>query len=630
MTCGSCGKRLRYGIRVFECACTLGGNKKMTTGNNALLITLLLWISVPAAAEDPIEKVDTAVQLFQSGKPDSAAVLLYDTVDLIGDRNERVRALYYLAQSLGQLGRVGEKVQCLTLAGSLSPTAPYADRVRLAHADVLLKTGNVNGCLALTQEFFSSYRESPFLPDMLSLAGEAFYLKEEWLKAYNAYNEITKNHPDSPAALEAAVKEGICLYRLNLVSGAIARLEKSLAEHPKAGSADEALYFLGLSYERTGQYQPAADALKKLTIDHPSCPNIIEAFFHLGKNQFDTGKYAEAENAFMNYLDNAGRSAPSYDDALFYLERIAYRKGYYKSETEIAEHFVARNPTSRLAPRLLLDLARYYRLSNEPERAIEKYRILMSAHPRSDFADSAIFYAADTYIAMNRREDAVLFLKETAYRRGGRGRGQVAYYKLGQISEEWMFHDDAIAWYDSSVALGGSAELSARSLMGIARCYVAVNRWLDASRTYELILKTYPGASSRPDVYLSLAEVYYLMGRLYDAVQTAKEGLRFAQGKKRTDLLSFLADAYEYIDTDQSIQYYWSIWSNTANPMTTRTEALLKIGDIHARKGDRKSAVEAYGRVMSVETDSLSIRKALKKLDELGEFPDTQDSTKPQ
>jgi len=332
----------------------------------------------------------------------------------------------------------------------------------------------------------------------------------------------------------------------------------------------------------------------------------------------------------MNYLDNARRSDTTYDEALLYLDRIAYRKGYYSSEMDIAEHFVTKNPTSRLAPRLLLDLARYYRLSNEPEQAIVKYRIIMSAHPRSDFADSAMYYTADTFISMNRLEDAVAFLRETAYRRGNRGMSQAAYFKLGQLSEERMLHDAAIAWYDSSAALGGSTDLTARGLVGIARCYMAVNRWLDASRTYERILRSYPNAPFRADTYLSLAEVYYLMGRLFDSVQSAKDGLRFAQGKKKTDLLEFLADAYEYIDIDQSLQYYWSIWSNTVNSTATRTEALLKIGDMYARKGDRKSAIQAYGRVMSGEADSLSIRRAQKKLDELGELADTPDTTKPQ
>lgn len=603
---------------------------KITSGNSTLLIALFLSLAVPAAAEDPIGKVDTAIQLIQSGKPDSAAVLLYDTVDLIGDRNERVRALYYLAQALGQLGRVGEKIQYLTLAGGLSPTAQFADKVRYAHAEVLLKTGNVNGCLALTQEFFTSHHDSPLIPDMLSLAGEGFFLKGEWLKAYTAFSEITKNFRDSPAFDEAAVKEGVCLYKLNLVSGALDRLEKYLAENPKGGSAAETLYYLGLSYERTGQSQLAVGALKKLTLEHPSYPNTIDAFYHLGKNLFDTGKYTESENAFLNYLDNARRSEPAYDDALFFLERIAYRKGYYTSEMEIAEHFVAKNPMSRLAPRLLLELAWYYRLSSEPERAIEKYRFIMSARPRSDFADSALSYAADTFISVNRMEDAVAFLRETVYRKGSRGMAQAAYFKLGQLREERMYYDDAIAWYDSSVALGGSADLTVKGFMGIARCYMAVNRWLDASRTFEHILRTYPNATSKTDTYLSLAEVYYLMGRLYDSVQTAKEGLRFAQGKKKTDLLAFLAEAYEYIDSDQSLQYYWSIWFNTANPAATRTEALLKIGDIYARKGDRKSAVEAYGRVMSVDSDSLSIRKAREKIEELEELPETTDTSKPQ
>jgi tetratricopeptide (TPR) repeat protein len=603
---------------------------KILLRTNALLIAAFFSIAAPAAALDPIERVESAVRLFQAGKPDSAAVILYDTVDLIGNTDERVKALYFLAQSLGQLGRIGEKIQYLSLADSLSRSAPYADEVRCAYAEVLLSTGNENGCLAIAQEFFTSHRESPLMPDMLSLAGDALSAKGEWLKAYNAYSDLSKNFPDSFAAVDGPVKEGICLFRLNLYSGAIERFEQYMADHQKGDGAGNALYYLGISREKTGQYRLAADALKKLTIECPSSPFLIDAFYHLGKNLFEAGDYAEAENAFMNYLDNSRRSDSSYDEALLYLERIAYRKGYYTSESEIAEHFAAKNPSSRLAPRLLLDVARYYRLSGEPERAIEKYRSIMNTHPQSDLADSAMFYAADTYISMNRREEGAAFLREAAYRRSDRGDGRAAYFKLGLMNEENGLYDDAIAWYDSSVALGGSTDVSVRSLIGVGRCYLAVNHWLDASRTYERILKTYPGASSRADVYLSLAEVYYLMGRLFDSVQTARDGLRIAQGSRKTELLSFLADAYEYIDADQSIQYYWSIWSNTANPSLTRTEAILKIGDIYARKGDRKSAAEAYTRVLSVDADSLTVRKARKKIDDLNALDTISDTSKSQ
>ncbi len=198
------------------------------------------------------------------------------------------------------------------------------------------------------------------------------------------------------------------------------------------------------------------------------------------------------------------------------------------------------------------------------------------------------------------------------------------------LGEEMQLPDEAIAWYDSAVAVGASSDLTVRSLMGVARCYHEVNRWLDSSRTYERILKSYPNTPQRADVHYSLAGVYYLMGRVNDAIQTARDGLRFAKGKRKTDMLVFLADVYEYIDPDQSIRYYSDIWSDIGNSPETRAEALLKIGDIFMRKGDRKSALEAYARIINSATNSPYREKALKRLDEITGSTDLPDSSKPQ
>ncbi|MHB9028493.1 MAG: tetratricopeptide repeat protein [Candidatus Latescibacterota bacterium] len=593
-------------------------------------MSLFLLCSGPVFASDPTETIDTAVLALQTGKPDSAAALLYDVVDGVVNRQEQVRAMFYLAQALGKLGRTDEKIQYLTRAAEIDSSAAYADDVQLAYAETLLEAGNINGSISITQQFLQSYPGSPLMPEMLYLVGNAHLAGSEWLKAFNAFSEIIKSYPDTPAAREAVLKEGVCLYRLQLISGAIDRLEKYLGDAHKGTAGDEALYYLGLSYEDAGRFEHAARSFRKLVLNYPSYSGIIDAYYRLGKSLFEAGMFDESENAFHNYIENAPKTAISHDQALFYLERISFHKGRYSSENEIAENFVSKYPASRLAPKLLLDLARLYRLSDEPERANEKYETILSRHARSEYADSALFYHADTYVAMNRPDQAVAFLSEHAHMRRNPVRAQASYLKLGMLGEEMQLPDAAMAWYDSAVTVGASPNLTVRALLGVARCYHDVNRWLDASRTYERILRVYPNTPHRADAHYSLAGVYYLMGRVTDAVQTAKEGIRFAKGKRKTDLLVFLADVYEYQDVDQSIRYYQDIWSDIGNSMETRAEALLKIGDISMRKGDRKSAAEAYARIVNGATNSPYREKALKKLGEISGSADTPETSKPQ
>ncbi len=595
-----------------------------------VLVGILVLGAGPVSASNPAELIDTAVRALQGGSPDSAAVLLYDLADTVEDRPERVRAIYYLGQALEQLGRTDESIQCYIRAAETDSTAPYADDAFFAHARLLLSTGNRNGCISMAQAFFRSNPDSPLLPEMLFLTGKAYLDGGEYLKAFNAFSEIGRISPGTPAAREASVQESVCLYRLQLISGAVERLEKYLAESPRGHSVDEALYYLGLAFQDTGRPERAAWAFRRLTLEYPAYPRTMEAYYRLGESLFQAGRYTEAENAFQNFIENSDSDIPLYDEALFFLERVAFRKGEYSTETDIAENFIAKHPSSRLVPRLLLDLARFYRLSGEPEQAVGKYQAVLSLHPRAALADSALFYAADTYVAMEREDRAIAFLSEMTRRRRNPGRVQASYLKLGMISEDLGHHDHAIAWYDSAVTIGASPDLTVRSLMGIARSYRDVNRWLDASKTYERILRNYPGTPRRGDVHYSLAGVYYLMGRLTDSIQTARDGLRYAKGKRRTDMLVFLADVYEYVDLDQALRYYSDIWSDIGNSTETRAEALLKIGDISLRRGDRKTAAESYARIINGEVDSPYREKALRKLDELDEEEDSPSTSKAQ
>jgi TolA-binding protein len=591
---------------------------------------LLILFSVPASAYDLTERIDIAAIFLQTGKPDSAAVLLYDIVDGMQNKNEQVRALYFLALAVGQLGRRDEKMQYLERASDISPLAPFADKVRYAYTQLLMEAGNVNGAVVISQDFVKTYPKSPLMPDMLFMLGQAFFSKGESLKACNFFSEISKSYKNSYVAHEAVLKEGICLFKLNLVTGAIDRFEKYIADNPQGGSIDEALYYLGLSYERTGRTDLAVNVFKKLTLNYPSYPRFMEIFYRLGKNLYETGKYGEAENAFLNYLDNSRKSDIYYDNALFYLERIAYKKGDYSSETEFAENFVSKYPSNRLSPKLLLELAWYYRLSDKPDKAIEKYQTIINGQLRPDFSDSAIFYQADTYVSIDRKDAAVEFLKEIAHRKMHSAWAQAAFYKLSMLHEEWMEPDEAIAWYDSAASVGISPDLTVKSLMGMARNYREINRWLDASKVYEKILDDYPKTPFRADVYISLAHVNYLIGKQSEAARNAREGLQFAQGKKKTDILFFLAGVYEELDNDRALQLYWNIYESPGNSSEQRNDALMKIGEIAMKKGDRKSAANVFSKILSGDADSLFVDKARKKLNAIQETPQGTDSSRPQ
>ena len=164
--------------------------KKILISGAALIVISLSAVTVSAL--ELKQKLDKASLYLETGKPDSAAVLLYDVIDSVIDTGDRVRALYYLSQATGQLGRYSEERHYLGLASKLSPKVEFADNVRYSYSRILLENGELEDCLALTREFIQFYENSPLMPEVLYMSGIAYLETKEYqrrIKLIQRYNQ---------------------------------------------------------------------------------------------------------------------------------------------------------------------------------------------------------------------------------------------------------------------------------------------------------------------------------------------------------------------------------------------------------------------------------------------------------
>ena len=592
------------------------------------LFTALLIISLftfPAYALDFGQKLTKVSDLIETGKPDSAVVLLYNFMDSIEGKNERVRALYYFSQAMGQLGRHEEEIQYLIMAHEESYDTDLADKINLEYSRMLLKTSNFDECIDVINKFRLLYTDSPLLPEILYIEGNAYFLKGEYRRASNIFSEITREYEESDVSIESIMKEGMCLFKLDFIGGAIERFEQYFTKNRYGENTAEALYFLGLCYEITLQPELCIEAYKRLTIDYPSYPDVIEIYYKLGINYFNTEQYTEAKNAFSNYIANTDTTDSNYNEALLHQERIAFKNGEYSSEIDIYENFITKYPENSLTPKILFDLAKYYQTMGKTVEVLEKYRILMTNPLYTAYSDSAAFLMADIYDSSNKRDESIALLKKLAYEKPGSLRTQKFLLKIGSLYEKWELFDTAISWYDSSFALQASQDLSVQALLGIGRIFKKLNRWMESGKTYERIIQEYPDILYIKDVYLALSNIYFLQGRLKDAALTAEKAVKYSENTEKTEILLHIADIYEEIDENHALQLYSIIFNNNRNSSSQMSEALLKYGDLALRMGDRESAVKAYAAVINNDADSVLVSKAREKLYIINEAVD--DST---
>ena len=572
--------------------------------------------------DDIDEQLDRASVFLETGKPDSAAVLLYNLTDSIIDSAQQVRAYYYLSEALGQLGRFDEKKEYLAAASSLDPGVDFACKSRFSYTQTLLKSGYLDECIAQARDFIQLYPDSPLIPDVHFMSGDAYLEKGEYQRAFNIYNDITKNFTDSDASHEAVMKEGLCLYNLEYMAGSIKNFEKYLIDTPQGQNIDMSLYYLGLAYERTRQPELASTTFKRLTLEYPSNRHIMDAYFMLGKNLFEANQFLESENAFLNYIANTDPEDKNRDEALYFLERINFKTGRYSSEIQIAENFISKYPESPRSPLLLFDLAHYYTLAGQVPRAAEYYWVILNNAIYADYADSAAMLLTDAYVGTNQKDKAIAFLHERAESRKKNSSGQSMLMKLGSLYESWGLYDVAIAWYDSSSEINASSSLTVRALCGIGRCLVEVNRWSDAEKTYKRIITEFPRNASLLDVHVALSNLLYQQGRVDEAILAAENALKLAKGTRKAEILAYTAKLYEEVDEKHALQLYSLIFNNDQNQKEQRTEALLKYADLALRLGDRTSAVTAYAKVINDSPDSISVSRARQKLNQITAQPD--------
>ncbi len=582
-----------------------------------VLVLAGMFFCRQAFCASPESMLERAQNLIETGRADSARVILDELLKSPLETEERVQALYYFSRVMNQIGSLGEEIKYLVMAREQSRGTSVEDLITRDYARLLIQTANYDECIAMTEEFRSRQEKSPIAEEIFTITADAFYRKNDFQRAFNIYQEISRTYPETPSGMDAMLSQGRCLYNLGLIGGAIEQLQQFLTDYPDNPGCPEALWLLGNCYDVLKDSPHAATAYQRLSINYPQYPRIMEVYFRLGQDFLASDQLIESENSFQNFIANTDSTDSLYDQALLNLERINFRNGSYPDQITMYEQFVTRHPASSLDPEILFDLAKYYVTAGKSEQAIEKYRVLMSNQQYLAYADSAALLTADLYVANGERDRAITFLTLLAAQAGIPERTQKYLLRVGSYYESWDEPESAIAWYDSAYFRKGDPDLSVLALLGIGRILKNLDRLLEAENVYKRIIAEFPGNSYRKEVFMSISDVYYQAGYVDKAASSAESAVSLADGEEKAKILLYIAGLYEELDEAHALQLYGIVFNNPLNTKPMKTEALFRYGDLAMRIGDREKATKAFAAVVENNVDSLSVSRAKEKLNSL-------------
>jgi len=154
---------------------------------------------------------------------------------------------------------------------------------------------------------------------------------QDYPKAIEAYQEVSKFHPNLTYSAEALYRSGLVhAERLSAPNKALAAYKTVIASHPNTLQAMMAHFQLGELYRKLNRYNEALQAYKT-TIGYPERDRYLaggykdsfsdRAQFRIGRVHYDDGRYNEARFAFEEFIQNRTHS-PRLAAAYIYLAAI--------------------------------------------------------------------------------------------------------------------------------------------------------------------------------------------------------------------------------------------------------------------------------------------------------------------
>lgn len=360
---------------------------------------------------------------------------------LFPDEEDSVRAQYFIGEARYQLGEYQGAIKAFQQVVKVYPDNPLSIEAQNRIGDSYQKLGQIEKALEAYQKVVRKHPGTNYAeyanysiswlknPDLkvkpkrvlsaevqLQLAKEAF-TRKEYEKARSEFERFLMDFPEDKMASYAQLNIAECNYYLGKYNDAISGYQKVLNNYPQNPYRDYAQYSIGWSRYRLGNYREALASFKKLEKDFPKSRYLAALEGLLGKIEKEV-RIKEAEDLYNKAQDNykKGNLVMAYQEFEELIDRYPESPHVQEAKERLAQIKEATHPE---AERLYKEASRL-RQGGDYEKAIEKFRQVMSEFPASEYAKLASRSLALIVEEMIEAEAAALWGKAEKAKNEGR------------------------------------------------------------------------------------------------------------------------------------------------------------------------------------------------------------------
>ncbi len=281
----------------------------------------------------------------------------------------------------------------------------------------------------------------------------------------------------------------------------------------------------------------------------------------------ERGFYEMAEEEFRRFMDHyeGKKQAPS---AQFGLIRALYEQEANAECMSAINRFQKRWPSHDLAPKLSLWKGELLLKMGKLQPAAQTLK-QVSLYPDKHLKEAAVYYLAQCYARMGRREKAL----DTYRRIAGKKLGekyeyrQYALYALARLARQDGNTDTAMAAYKRlKQSEHVKDSLRQEGVYRLAELYLENDKYEKAINNYELLLVEYPDSDFVKHARKRRAWAYYELGNYKKAAELAKEWKEKYADKFNYEIEYILATSMAAIGKDKEALPYLQRLAQASKP----------------------------------------------------------------
>ena len=565
-------------------------------------LVLLALLAGQAALADPVELTDRmqlADGLFRRSLFDLAAreyAALAETPDVQALDN----VLFRLGECYRRIKKLQEAEATYRRLVESFPTSPNAPRARLQRALILMEMGG--GSLDDAAVSFDGLSGSSMPAEVRAAAlyhgGETFEKLNRPDEALARYDRLAKEFADTDYGMYATLRTAWLLTRSGKPDDRRRALGLYLDLAHKAKEAkvvEEAFCFAAQISLVDGRYEESADLFLTLRTRFPSSPRVTESALSAAWANYYAVRYQIASEMLELVIENARH--PEREEVL-YLKANCLRQLEQRAEAvSMYTRQLAEFPNGKMSPK-----ARYERISTLYSDGKYKEVLAAAAQMRTlpdEHADTVYWMSAESALAVQQPDTAVQNYRLLVDKCPKSPFAKDALYRLGWLLQKQEAWESASSWFQQVAERYPDDPLASKSLYASGVCRSRLGQSDVALRDWTTLLSKYPESAEVSETLYQKAMEELRAKNPRAAAATLSERMhRFPDDARKAEVLYWRAAISRQLGETVEAEKFFRDCLAASPPKEFEREAMLELGVLLQTVGRKDDAAEMFQKLL--------------------------------